>query len=230
MVRVCKVAGIALALSVLGGQAAADEKLVQAAGFTKIANSGAELLPAAALGAGEKDWACLRDNQTGLVWEIKTADGGLRDHRWTYTPFDSDASTNGGFPGYKDKISGKCLRTSMAESSCNTEAYIHAVRDSGLCGEDDWRLPTVSELVAVSTQTSDALPESTSQLMPNILSGWYWTGVERIGITQFSRVILLPPGGQPTFYDGSYLVIAVRGGNQPQASGSHQSVEATRAD
>ena len=230
MVRVCKVAGIALALSVLGGQAAAAEKLVQAAGSTKIANSGAELPPAAALGAGEKDWACLRDNQTGLVWEIKTADGGLRDHRWTYTPFDSDASTNGGFPGYKDKISGKCLRTGMAESSCNTEAYIHAVRDSGLCGEDDWRLPTVSELVAVSTQTSDALPESTSQLMPNILSGWYWTGVERIGITQFSRVILLPPGGQPTFYDGSYLVIAVRGGNEPQASGSHQSVEATRAD
>ena len=192
---------------------------MQAAGFSKIANSGAELPPAAVLGTGEKGWACLRDNQTGLVWEIKTADGGLRDHRWTFTPFDSNAKTNGGFPGYKDKTSGDCLRASMAESSCNTESYVDAVQKSGLCGYNDWRLPTVSELVAVSTQTSDASPESTSQLLPNILSGWYWTGVERIGITQFSRVILLPPGGQPTFYDGSYLVIAVRGGVAPKKGG-----------
>ena len=219
-----------VALSVLGGQLAAAEDVLQTAGFSKIANSGDELPPAARLGKGEKAWSCLRDNRTGLVWEIKTTDGGLRDHRWTYTPFDGDPSTNGGFPGYKDKTSGNCLRASMAESSCNTEAYIHAVRDSRLCGYNDWRLPTVSELVAVSTQTSEALPELTSQLLPNILSGWYWTGVERIGVTQFSRVILLPPGGQPTFYDGSYLVIAVRGGSESQAPGSRQGLEAIRSD
>ena len=228
--RACTLAMLVSALSVLGGHVAADEEYAPAVAFSKIANSGDELPAAARLGKGEKDWACLRDNRTGLVWEIKTTGGGLRDHRWTYTPFDSDASTNGGFPGYKDKTSGDCLRASMAESSCNTEAYVDAVQESALCGYDDWRLPTVRELVAVSTQTSDASPESTSQLLPNILSGWYWTGVERIGITQFSRVILLPPGGQPTFYDGSYLVIAVRGGNESQASGSHQSLEPTSAD
>lgn len=206
-------------LSALGGHVAANEDSAPQAAFSKIAKSGDMLPPAARMGNGNNGWACLRDNRTGLVWEIKTTDGGLRDQRWTYTPFDSDASTNGGFPGYKDKTSGDCLRASMAESSCNTEAYIEAVRNSGLCGYDDWRLPTVRELVAMSTQTSDALPDSTSQLLPNILSGWYWTGVERIGITQFSRVILLPPGGQPTFYDGSYLVIAVRGGGALKTPG-----------
>ena len=35
--------------------------------FTKIANNGDELLPNAALGKGLKDWACTRDNVTGLI-------------------------------------------------------------------------------------------------------------------------------------------------------------------
>jgi hypothetical protein len=200
------------ALSFAGLPAVAGEELPQEAAFTKIANSGQALPPTAPLGNGEEDWACLRDNQTGLVWEVKTADSGLRGNRWTYTPYDSDPSTNGGFPGYKDKISGKCLRERMAESSCNTEAYIQAVSDAGLCGFSNWRLPVVRELVAMSAQTAHASPATTSRLLPNTVPGWYWTGIESIGVTNFSRVILLPPGGQPTFYDGSYLVIAVRGG------------------
>lgn len=221
---------IVAALSGFGGDVAAQQESVASPAYSKIANSGDELPAASPLGRDEKDWACLLDNRTGLVWEVKTADGGLRDHRWTYTPFDSNAASNGGFPGYKDKTSGDCLRASMAESSCNTEAYIHAVRDSGLCGHDDWRLPTVSELVAVSKQATEATPGTTSQLLPNTLPGWYWTGVERIGISQFSRVILLPPGGQPRFYDGSYLVIAVRGGNGSQASGSPQGLDPVSSD
>ena len=46
--------------------------------------------------------------------------------------------------------------------------------------------------VAVATGTSEAAPTATAQ--PNTESGWYWSGVERIGITNFSSVILLPPG------------------------------------
>ena len=208
-----------MAAALLAAGVAADQGSAPDTAFSKVANSGNVLSAAAPFGHDSNDWACLRDNQTGLVWEIKTADGGLRDHRWTYTPFDSDESTNGGFPGYKDKTSGNCLRDKMSESSCNTEAYIQAVQASGLCGFTDWRLPTVSELVALSTQASEASPEATPLLLPNTLPGWYWTGVERIGVTQFSRVILLPPGGQPTFYDGSYLVIAVRGVDGAQAVG-----------
>ena len=196
---------LVLLLCSLGGMLFAAER------FNKIGHDGSELPLSAKPGATARAWACLRDNRTGLTWEIKTDDKGFRDRQWTYTPYDSNPETNGGYPGYKDTSSGDCVRELMTEGSCNTEAYIEAVVKSRLCGYDDWRLPTVRELVAVSSETSDARPSRTDKLLPNTASGWYWTGTEQFGVTNFSRVILLPPRGQPTFYDGSYLVLAVRG-------------------
>ena len=179
--------------------------------FTKIAHSGDELPLSAATGESGSDWACLRDNRTGLTWELKTIARGPRDQRWTYTPYDSNPLTNGGYPGYKDTTSGDCVRDAMEGRSCNTEAYVKLLRQKRLCGFDDWRLPTVSELVAVSGQTANSPPAKTDRLLPNTYSGWYWTGIETTGAASFSRVILLPPGASPRFYDGSYLVIGVRG-------------------
>jgi hypothetical protein len=103
----------------------------------------------------------------------------------------------------------------MEGMSCNTEAYVRAVSNSRLCGFDDWRLPSVRELVAVSLETSQAAPGVTHRSLPNTEPGWYWTGTEKMGVTNFSRVILLPPAGRPTFYDGSYLVISVHGEKRP---------------
>ncbi len=200
--------GLFAALNPGGASSAGD-------GFTKIANDGSELAANAVMGRSPNAWACLRDESTGLVWEVKTSDSGLRDRKWTYTPYDSNPETNGGYPGYKDTTSGNCVRDIMEGGSCNTQAYVRAVSNSRLCGFDDWRLPTVRELVAVSPETSEAVPGVTHHRLPNTESGWYWTGTEKVGVTNFSRVILLPPAGHPTFYDGSYLVISVHGKKRP---------------
>ena len=64
--------------------------------FTKLDADGAPL-PAAA-----PDWVCVRDNLTGLVWEVKSDDGGLRDKDWTYTWYNPDPATNGGSAGTPD--------------------------------------------------------------------------------------------------------------------------------
>ena len=53
--------------------------------YTKIANDGSELPDSATLGSNSKDWACTQDNKTGLIWEVKNRDRGLRDWNKTYT-------------------------------------------------------------------------------------------------------------------------------------------------
>ncbi len=61
------------------------------ASYTKIANNGALLPDSAPLGSGQSDWACTRDNATGLIWEVKTAASGWRDQSKTYTHYDDTA-------------------------------------------------------------------------------------------------------------------------------------------
>lgn len=98
------------------------------------------------------EWHCVRDNHTGLIWEVKTHDGGLRDQSHTYSWFNPDNSTNGGDSGIQD--AGQC-----AGSACDTHAYTLAVNAAGLCGGNDWRLPTVDELLSIvhNGRTSPAI-------------------------------------------------------------------------
>ncbi|TWI71739.1 uncharacterized protein DUF1566 [Desulfobotulus alkaliphilus] len=84
-------------------------------------------------------WSCIKDNDTGLIWEKKTENGGLTDLNNTYTWFNPNPEVNGGFEGYPDR--GSCT-----ESGCDTRAYVEAVNNKGLCGAHDWRIPTIEEL------------------------------------------------------------------------------------
>ena len=104
--------------------------------FTKVDASG-EALPASA-----KEWSCVKDNVTGLLWEIHTNDGGLRDKDHTYSWYNPDPSTNGGDAGIQN--GGSC-----SGSSCDTQGYVDAVNAAGLCGYHDWRLPTRTELLGL---------------------------------------------------------------------------------
>lgn len=176
---------------------------------------GADGLPLAA-GTGPAGRRCSRDERTGLTWEVKRSDGGLHDRRWTYTPYDGNPATNGGYAGYRDTTSGKCVRALMRGGSCNTEAYVEAVNTAALCGHRDWRLPTYIELAGVARDTASTSPAAGGPALPNTEEGWYWTAVARVGVTSFSRVVLLPPRAQPLFYDGSYLVRLVRGELSPK--------------
>jgi hypothetical protein len=112
--------------------------------FTKIANDGSELPPDALLGNGPGDWACTRDNTTGLVWEIKTASGD-RSGSYTYHWYDSNPDTNGGFSGDPGGAELSC-NFSM---NCDTETYVGYLDSIPLCGRSDWRLPGFDELLGV---------------------------------------------------------------------------------
>jgi hypothetical protein len=159
--------------------AARDRKLTKtgsgSAGFdfTKLCRSGeaageGKCPPNPIPGSGFDNWACTRDNTTGLLWEVKT-DSGLRSHENTYTWFNPDAAVNGGAPGMKND--GKC-----EGSACDTKSYIQAINDLGLCGASDWRLPTKRELLSI-VDNGRLNPAIDINFFPKTSSSHYWTSL-----------------------------------------------------
>jgi Protein of unknown function (DUF1566) len=116
--------------------------------FTKISNAGNALPASATLGAGANDWACTRDNVTGLIWEVKTSNSsspGLRDVLNTYTWYNSDAASNGGDAG----STGNATSCNNTLAACNTQDYAAAVNVANLCGRNDWRLPSYKDAFTI---------------------------------------------------------------------------------
>lgn len=114
--------------------------------FTKISNLGADLPVSASAGSGGGDWGCTRDNVTGLVWEIKTSDGGLRDRNGIFTNFDD--------PARRQVVTYPYLTTyppsqAQIDASTNSIGYVNSVNAQGLCGSSDWRRPSVKELESI---------------------------------------------------------------------------------
>jgi len=125
--------------------------------FQKVCNSGelggsGACSTDAALGAGPNDWGCTLDRVTGLEWEVKTSDGGLRDGGKTYT------NQGGGDSG-------------------DTSGFATAVNAAGLCGASDWRLPTAYELLnIVDFNNRNAAPAIDVDWFPNSAADSWWTG------------------------------------------------------
>ena len=107
--------------------------------FTKISATG-EKLPKSAI-----KWSCVLHNESGLMSEEKTDDGGLRDKDNRYTWFEDSS----GYEELRDYYSGfepygfYCANTL---AKCNTKAYVNAVNKLKLCGYSNWRLGTREEL------------------------------------------------------------------------------------
>jgi hypothetical protein len=136
--------------------------------FTKIANDGSELPATAALGSGTKDWACTRDNVTGLLWEIKTTSG-LRSQNHSYTWYRSDTASNGGSAGTPS--GGSCATA----GHCDTEKFVQDVNAAGLCGRSDWRMPSRNELVSMVDYGKSTPPAVDSDWFPNTPASNFWS-------------------------------------------------------
>ncbi len=128
--------------------------------FTALDSSGNPTSP----GSGTNPHACVRDNVTGLVWEVKTDDGGLRDKDWNYTWYNSNSPD--GYPGTSD--GGTCYQS----GHCDTEKYVADVNAAGLCGYHDWRMPTRKELANIA-DLGRADPAIDPTYFPNTQSRTY---------------------------------------------------------
>jgi len=172
--------------------------------FTKIANNGSPLGPSASLGIGLTDWACTKDNVTGLVWEVKTTSG-LRSQAHSYSwymtgsPDGNNGTANGG--------------TCATAGRCDTEKFVADVNTTGLCGfNTGWRMPTVKELEGIA-DFGRYIPAIDPTYFPNTPSSGVWSGSPYAGYASYAWYVYFY-GGNADGYDRSstYAVRLVRGG------------------
>ncbi|WP_111980408.1 DUF1566 domain-containing protein [Algibacillus agarilyticus] len=92
------------------------------------------------------DAACVRDNVTELIWEVKSTTG-FRAYNSTFSWYNPDSATNGASAGFENL--GSCTTATGILTNCDTASYVSAVNNVGLCGANDWRLPSIKELMSI---------------------------------------------------------------------------------
>jgi hypothetical protein len=145
-----------------------------------------------ALAADAPHWAMVRDDVTGLIWEVKTDDNSIHDkdneHVWQdIQPKFIDPLNNENFGGYSD-----------------------------------WRLPTIQELFTLVQNIKIDPDKQTFKIseayFPNTMPASYWSatahggGADEMCLVDFDY----EQTGCHGYESGSYYVLAVRGG---QSSG-----------
>jgi hypothetical protein len=131
--------------------------------YTKLDGSGIAL-PNSAM-----NWAMVRDNVTGLIWEMKTNKNGVTNYEDPhdadnyYIWYDSNLATNGGYAG-------------TPGSGTDTEDFINALNKAHFGGYSDWRMPTIKEITSI-VNYNIPLPGPTidTEFFPNTAASWYWS-------------------------------------------------------
>lgn len=119
-------------------------------------------------GAGTQ-WSCVKDNVTGLIWEVKTNDNGFRDKDWTYSWYNSYGLRNGGNAGTADG-GDNC----SASTQCDIERYLTAINSRGLCGSHQWNIPSMGILMTLQN-INGSVPTIDTDYFPHTVSDSYWT-------------------------------------------------------
>jgi hypothetical protein len=127
--------------------------------FTKLDIDG-NALPASAT-----DHRCVRDNHTGLIWEVKTTDGGIHDKDHGYR-----------WGGKTDQVTQQARDDGWGGFYNDWDTLIDGSNNGSLCGFNDWRVPTLKELMTI-THKGTTSPSIDSHYFPNTKSHYYWSSL-----------------------------------------------------
>jgi len=156
---------------------------------------------------------CVKDNHTGLIWEVKTTSG-LHNKSDTYNWYNIDRTTNGGAVGYTDDDGNTCHGYTASDRNlfCNTQAFVNRVNTAGLCGKNDWRLPTIDELRSIVNYGRHN-PSIDTGYFPNTPAYSFWSSSPHSNGSSYAWVVGFVDGDD--YYDDrnySYRVRLVRSG------------------
>jgi Protein of unknown function (DUF1566) len=130
--------------------------------FTKVCNSGEFAghgrCPAdPALGPGADEWACTRDNLSGIWWEVKTPSG-PRSMWHRYTNYSAAYDPLGKY-----------------RSANDASGFVDQVNRDGLCGANDWTLGHAGRLQTVMHYgVTGSSVRIDKRFHPNTLAEPYW--------------------------------------------------------
>ncbi len=157
--------------------------------------------------------SCVQDRVTGLMWEVKTADGGLRDWNKRYTNFDNAAEEQ-----FWTGSAWVNPTQAQVDSPSNSVGFKNSVNVQGLCGFHDWRLPTLEELQSILDTSRATKPSRTPTLtidanwFPNTQVAAYWSASPGIDNPTSAWYVYFGKGGTfKTIRPYNYFVRLVRG-------------------
>jgi len=117
-------------------------------------------------------WSCVLDSQTGLIWEVKSANSGLQAAHHTYSWLENNDSQ--GTHGAQQSVL-------CTHSICNTRDYINAINEQKLCGINSWRLPNRWELASlIDYHRSEGKTSIDTAWFPNTVHEFYWSSTTDI--------------------------------------------------
>jgi len=151
--------------------------LINPPSYTKLDAEGNDLQDSAT------EWVMVRDNVTGLIWEVKTDDGTIHD------------------------------RDNLYNWQQTQDIFIAQLNTSSFGGNSDWRLPTIKELASIlnlgrflPTINTDYF-SNTGEMYP------YWSSTANVGASSYAWVIHFNYGHDNSPYKSNNLFVrAVRGG------------------
>jgi len=157
--------------------------------------------------------SCVQDRVTGLMWEVKTADGGLRDWNKRYTNFDNAAEEQ-----FWTGSAWINPTQAQVDAPSNSVGFKNSVNAQGLCGFNDWRLPTLEELQSILDTSRATKPSRTPILtidanwFPNTQVAAYWSATPGTDNSTSAWYVYFGKGGTfKTIRPYNYFVRLVRG-------------------
>ncbi len=127
--------------------------------YIKLNSNGYDLTADAAL------WAMVRDNVTGLIWEVKSDDGSIHDRDNTYNWYEAQS------------------------------VFINALNNANFGGFNDWRMPTIKELSFIVNSGRTSVPAINTNYFPKTRGAGYWSSTTYVNSDDYAWRVYFGYGG-----------------------------------